>query len=81
MQLGYFQEWSEANIWILVLLAMAFRLEALFYRATKSYHRLTGDGLGLKRSVQQQDAAMFELSIVIQRAYMSGMLHLCPLSL
>lgn len=81
MQLSHFQEWTEENIWILVLLAMAFRLEALFYRATKSYHRINGDDLSLKRSLQQQDAAMFELSIIIQRAYMSGMLHLCPLSL
>lgn len=81
MQLGVFQEWTEENIWTLVLLAMGFRLEAVFCRATKAHHRGTGDTEAMSRCAQRQEAAMFELSSVIQRASMNGLLHLCPLSL
>lgn len=81
MHIGALQEWSSDNIWVLVLLAMGFRLEAIFCRAVKEYHRTKNDSSAMQRTSQRQENAMFELSTIIQRASMHQVLHLCPLSL
>lgn len=81
MQIGALQEWSTENIWVLVLLAMGFRLEAIFCRAAKQHYRATNDITSMQKIAQRQESAMFELSTIIQRASMHQVLHLCPLSL
>lgn len=81
MQLGTLQEWSSENIWILVLLAMGYRLEAVFCRASKEVYKALEDSRAVQRTSQRQESAMFELSTIIQRASMHEVLHLCPLSL
>ncbi|EXJ74998.1 uncharacterized protein A1O5_01694 [Cladophialophora psammophila CBS 110553] len=80
MQIGTFQEWSSDNIWVLVLFAMGFRLEAVFCRAVKDHYRTQNDPASMQRVAQRQESAMFELSTIIQRASMHEVLHLCPLS-
>lgn len=81
MQVQSLQEWSEDKIWILVLLAMGYRLEAVFCRAVKAYHRSQNETTLMEKMAQRQESAMFELSTMIQRASLHEMLHLCPLSL
>ncbi|EXJ66283.1 uncharacterized protein A1O5_10435 [Cladophialophora psammophila CBS 110553] len=73
-------EWTSDHILVLVLLAMGYRLEAVFYRAVKEHHRSRKDFASMKRMAQRQENAMFELSTMIQRASMHEVLHLCPLS-
>jgi len=81
MHIGAFEEWSSDNIWVLVLLAMGFRLEAIFCRSVKEYHRTKGDHSSMLKTARRQESAMFELSTIIQRASMHQVLHICPLSL
>lgn len=81
MQPQIFQEWTEDNMWTLVLLAMAFRLEAIFCRSAREYYKANHNTAAMHQSSQRQDQAMFELSKVIQTASMHELLHLCPLSL
>ncbi|KAF9781426.1 hypothetical protein IL306_014045 [Fusarium sp. DS 682] len=76
-----FQEWSVANVWVLVLLAISFRLEAVFYRALRELHRRASDHTSMQRVAQRQENAMFELSAIIQRASINNVIGLCPLSL
>lgn len=81
MSIGALHDWNADNIWILVLLAMSFRLEAVFYRALGAHLRRSGDGPSLAQLTQKQDNAMFELSSIIQRASLHQVISLCPLSL
>lgn len=81
MQVQSLQEWSEEKIWILVLLAMGYRLEAVFCRAVKAYYRSQNKTTLVDKMAQKQESAMFELSTMIQRASLHEVLHLCPLSL
>ncbi|OQV06035.1 Fungal specific transcription factor domain-containing protein isoform 1 [Cladophialophora immunda] len=74
-------EWTSDNVLILVLLAMGYRLEAVFARAAKDHYRTRGDLGSMQRMTQRQENAMFELSTMIQRASLNDVLHLCPLSL
>lgn len=78
---AFHDEHSADNILVLVLLAMGYRLTAIFYRAAKTYYRNQQDSQAYHRMVQRQEAAMFELSTLVQRAYMHEVLNLCPLSL
>jgi hypothetical protein len=81
MHLDSIQEWSSSNIWILVLLAMSFRLQAVFYRAVREYHHSKGDTAAMQKAARKQENAMFELGTIIQRVSMHGLACLCPLSL
>lgn len=81
LQPQVFQEWSKENIWTLVLLALAFRLEAVFCRCAREYYRAHKNESACHRSAQRQERAMFELSKIIQTASMHDLVHLCPLSL
>lgn len=74
-------EWSSDKVLVLVLLAMGYRLEAVFCRAVKDHYRTTGDLTSMHRMGQRQETSMFELSSMIQRASLHEVLHLCPLSL
>lgn len=74
-------DWTSDNVLVLVLLAMGYRLEAVFCRAAKDHYRSRKESGSTKRMAQRQENAMFELSTVIQRASMHEVLHLCPLSL
>ncbi|KAJ9637388.1 hypothetical protein H2204_004812 [Knufia peltigerae] len=73
-------EWSSDKVLVLVLLAMGYRLEAVFCRAVKDHYRTTGDLTSMHRMGQRQETSMFELSSMIQRASLHEVLHLCPLS-
>ncbi|KAF5640800.1 cutinase transcription factor 1 beta [Fusarium sp. NRRL 52700] len=75
-----FQEWSTANVWVLVLLAISFRLEAVFYRALRELHRRSSDYTSMQRVTQRQENAMFELSSIVQRASINNVIGLCPMS-
>ncbi|QGI85672.1 hypothetical protein CEK25_012401 [Fusarium fujikuroi] len=75
-----FQEWSVANVLVLVLLAISFRLEAVFYRTLRDIHRRNGDSASMQQVTQRQENAMFELSAIMQRASINDVIGLCPLS-
>lgn len=81
MSIGSLHEWTVDNIWVLVLLAMSFRIEAVFYRALREYFRRSGDDSSVTQVIQKQENAMFELSSIIQRASLHQVIGLCPLSL
>lgn len=76
-----FQEWSVANVLVLVLLAISFRLEAVFYRTLRDIYRRNGDSASMQQVTQRQENAMFELSAIMQRASINDVIGLCPLSL
>ncbi|KIX09209.1 uncharacterized protein Z518_00288 [Rhinocladiella mackenziei CBS 650.93] len=78
---GIQDDWPSDSVLVLVLLAMGYRLETVFYRAVKEYYRAQKDPTAMQRVAQRQESAMFELSTIIQRASMHEVLHLCPLSL
>ncbi|KAM5374737.1 hypothetical protein ACJZ2D_006381 [Fusarium nematophilum] len=81
MSMGALHDWNVDNIWILVLLAMSFRLEAVFYRALGAHFRRSGDDSSLAQVTQKQDNAMFELSSIIQRASLHQVIgHADPLN-
>ncbi|KAG4281967.1 hypothetical protein FPRO06_10871 [Fusarium proliferatum] len=75
-----FQEWSVANVLVLVLLAISFRLEAVFYRTLRDIYRRNGDSASMQQVTQRQENAMFELSAIMQRASINDVIGLCPLS-
>jgi hypothetical protein len=74
------QEWSASNIWILVLMAMSYRLECVFYRALRERYRTSADE-SVHRAARRQQSAMFELDTIIDRFVLHNVARFCPLSL
>lgn len=75
-------EWTVDNIWVLILLATSYRLEAVFYRRARDHFRRIDEDPAMAAQLhQKQENAMFELSSIIQRASLHKVLGLAPLSL
>jgi hypothetical protein len=81
MHVDIIQDWSATNVWILVLLGISFRFQAVFYRALREHCRVVDDMKGMQRAYQRQQNAMFELGTIIRRVTMHGLARMCPLSL
>jgi hypothetical protein len=81
MHVDTVQDWSVTNVWILVLLAISFRMQAVFYRALRGYYRALADTAGMEVAFQRQKHVMFELGTIIRRVSVHNLGRLCPLSL
>lgn len=72
--------WSSANVWIIVLLALSYRLECLLYRWVREQTRgLDEDAFAWSK--QQLLSSIFELDTLMKRAIVHGLIKLCPPSL
>lgn len=74
------QDWSSSNVWIIILLATSYHLEAIFCRAQHELHRHKDQEM-MDRAVKRQQSAMYELGTIIQRASLHDVIRYCPLSL
>jgi len=74
------EQWSNENVWILVLKAMSYRLECMFYRNLRDLYRSGEDNLR-QRAVQKQLNAMLELYSVLDRIMLHDLVGFCPLSM
>lgn len=72
--------WSHENVWILVLRAMGYRLESLFYRDVRELPRLEQDAFG-RRALQKQQNAMLELDSIFHRIMLYDLVGFCPFSM
>ncbi|KIV92256.1 hypothetical protein PV10_06713 [Exophiala mesophila] len=73
------QEWSSSNVWIIILLATSYHLEAIFCRAQHELHRHKDQAM-MERAIKRQQSAMYELGTIIQRASLHDVIRFCPLS-
>ncbi|EXJ91718.1 hypothetical protein A1O3_00268 [Capronia epimyces CBS 606.96] len=84
--------WSKENVWILVLAAMSYRLECVFYREVKKQLRtVTMDGVNadtdadtnanLDWASQRLYSSVFELDTVIGRVLTHNLGQFCPASI
>ncbi|CZR65931.1 uncharacterized protein PAC_15831 [Phialocephala subalpina] len=80
LQIGKVGEWSRDSIWILVLMAMSYRLECLFYHALREQYKSAGDER-LSTAVERLHLAMFEIDTIVGRVMLYKKWNLCPLSL
>lgn len=71
--------WTVENVWILLLMAMSYRLECILYRTLGKHP--TADAASIQRAAQRQQNAMFELDTVIERIMQNQVAQFCPLSL
>lgn len=72
--------WSRHNIWILVLRALAHRLECLLYREMSSLTGDQQDNSG-RRAAQKQQNAMLELDSILRRVMLYDLVEFCPFSM
>ncbi len=73
-------QWTEDNVWILLLFAFSYRMECMFYRTL--HKRYQGKDESLDNWAKQGLwSAMFQLDAVIGRVATHGVLKLLPLSL
>ncbi|KIW25997.1 uncharacterized protein PV07_09129 [Cladophialophora immunda] len=70
------RSWSVENVWILVLRALACRLECVFYRTIRQLNR-TWKKECLLASKQKQEIAMFELDSTIDRLVIHNLVGYC----
>ena len=81
MRIQNIQEWTSSRIWVLVLMAMSYHLECIFYRTLRerSRERAGTDSL-MDPWAQKQQHAMFELDTIIRRVVLAKVAKFCPLS-
>lgn len=73
------EHWSNDTVWILVLRAMSYRLECVFYRNLRNLYG-EGEDNSKHRVLQKQQNAMLELSTVLDRIMLQDLVGYCPLS-
>lgn len=75
------QFWSRDNVWIIVLLALSYRLECVFYRHAREVMHQEGDESTVSWCRQQLWGCVFELDTLMNRAVMHDLIRYCPSSL
>jgi hypothetical protein len=73
-------DWSNENVWILVLKAMSYRLECVFYRNLRKHLGL-GEDQFRRRALQKQQSAMLEFDAILDRVMLHSLVEFCPLSM
>jgi hypothetical protein len=73
-------EQSDDTVWILVLRAMCYRLECVFYRSSRDLYDTEEDNLK-HRVLQKQQNAMLELSTVLDRIMLQDLVGCYPFSM
>jgi hypothetical protein len=74
------EDWSHENVWILVLRAMSYRLEFVFYRNVRELYK-PGEESSIRRALQKQQNAMLELDAILNRIMLYNLVSSCPLSM
>jgi hypothetical protein len=74
------ERWSNETVWILLLRAMSYRLECVFYRNLRKLYD-AGEDSSKPCALQKQQNAMLELSAVLDRIMLQDLVGCCPLSL
>jgi hypothetical protein len=73
--------WSSDNVWILILLAMSYRLECVFYRTVREHSRGSDDQEAVTWYKQQLLSSIFELDTLLNRAVVHELVQFAPSSL
>ena len=81
LRLDNIQVWTSGKIWVLVLMAMSYHLECIFYRTLRerSRGRASTDVL-MDPWAQKQQHAMLDLDTIIRRIVLAKVAQFCPLS-
>ncbi|KIW45076.1 uncharacterized protein PV06_03493 [Exophiala oligosperma] len=74
-------QWSRDNIWILVLRALAYRFECLFYRDVSSLPPGDQQDDFQGQAAQKQQNAMLELDSILRRVMLYDLIEFCPFSI
>lgn len=72
-------QWTSANVWILFLWAMSYRLEGSFYRMLRQQKRTSNDVNVW--AARQFPCCIFELDTLLRRAVVHEVAQYCPPSL
>jgi hypothetical protein len=73
-------DWSRENVWVLVLKAMSYRLECVFYRNLREVLGAEEDE-SRRRALQKQQGAMLEFDAILDRIMLHNLVEFCPLSM
>jgi hypothetical protein len=73
-------DWSTENVWVLVLKAMSYRLECVFYRNLREVLG-AGEDESRRRALQKQQGAMLEFDAILDRVMLHSLVEFCPLAL
>ena len=73
------EHWSNDTVWILVLRAMSYRFECVFYRNLGNLYD-AGEESSKHHAPQKQQNAMLELSTILDRIMLQDLVGCCPLS-
>ncbi|RFU29310.1 hypothetical protein B7463_g7038, partial [Scytalidium lignicola] len=73
------EDWSFSNVWALVLMAMSYRFECIFYRDLKKRSRLDNRELAMQHERKQLNA-MLHLDNVLEQIMLHNLTGFCPLS-
>lgn len=73
--------WSSENVRILILLAMSYRLERVFYRTVREQSRGSDDQEPVKWYKQQLLSSIFELDTLLNRAVVHDLVQFAISSL
>src|SRR6201999_3683647 len=73
-------DWSNENVWILVLKAMSYRLECVFYRNMRELFG-AGEDQARRRALQKQQGAMLEFEAILVLVMLHSVFANCPLSM
>lgn len=74
------EQWADDTVWILVLRAMSYRLECVFYRNFRNLDD-SGEDSSKHHALQKQQNAMLELSTVLDRIMLQDLVGCYPLSM
>ena len=75
------QSWSSANVWIIILLSLGYRLDCVFYRTARDHFSQSGDRDTVAWCKQQLARCVFELDTLINRAIVHNLVRLAPASM
>lgn len=75
------KHWNSKNVWVIILQAMSYRLECIFYRTLREHLRKLGDEDSLRWCNQQLFNSIFELDILMNRAVVHDLVQYAPSSL
>lgn len=80
LQIEGVQSWSSGNIWILLLLAVSYRLECIFYRTVRRKYQAENNSL-CDWASSRLWRTMFELDTIVGRVITHEAVALLPIVL
>ena len=73
-------QWTSDSVWILLVMALCYRLECMVYRSLEKHYKKAGNN-AQEWVVQQLHTTIFELDTIVRRATMHQLAPLLPMSL